>query len=395
MRRDTIAAIMSIFLLISVAPVSGAYTSLAITGEIVPSTISPGESGNLVLTITNSGTDYARNCKLTISPHSYITFDKKNFELETIGPSSSKQVSVPLTIDSDMTKSATSVFITLTYSEGASSTTSTYSSSVSLSISQRSLVQIEDLEWEPELIQPGNTINATVNLKNVGSGNVNDMTVQFGDSTMPFVAANGDLEDYVGSIPSKSTKTASFSLLINKEAETEAYSVPLTLNYYDESGTSHSETKHVGMKISGIPDFVVTLEDDSEMYSGNIGEITISISNRGTSSASFLTLSFDSDLEVTPKEYYVGDLDPDDYETVTLNVDLSKVSSGKKEMLLFMDYKDPYNQELSENATVSFTVKRASFKFPTGTVITLAVVGAVAYYKRNYVKGLVKKFKKR
>ena len=394
-RNLIIPFMVSIFLIMSIVPAANAYTALSVTSQLVPSTLAPGESGNMVLTISNGGTDYARNIKLTISSHSDITFEQRTFSLDTLAASSSKQVSVPLTIHPDMTKGATSIFMTITYSEGAASTTSTYSTSVSLSVSQRSLIQIEGILWSDSLIQPGDNINATVLLKNVGSSNVNDMTVQFGDTTMPFVAADGDLEDYVGSIPSKQTSEAMFSILVNKDANTEAYSVPLTLSYYDESGTAHTDTKYVGMKISGVPDFVVTLEDDSSVYSGTNGDMTISISNRGTATASFLTLKFDSDLDVTPKEYYVGNLDPDDYETITLNIDLSAVSSGKKDLVIQMKYKDPYNQELTENATVSFNVRKIPFTFPTGTLISFAVIAAVAYYKREYVKKVLQKIKKR
>jgi len=383
-------AMFATIALANVVFVGAAYTSVAVSGTTTPSSISPDENGNLILTISNDGTDYARSTKLTISSHSYITFDDQSFDLQTIGPGSSKQVSVPITVSSDLADSATTVFITVKYSDGGSITTSTLSTSVSLSISQRSLVQIEEVEWSSALIEPGDVINATVHLKNVGSGELTDVVMEFGNSSMPFVSAESDLEVYLGDLSPNEEEMAAFSIILNKDATTTAYSVPITISYYDASGAMHEDTKNIGMKVSGQPDFVVTMEDDTGMLAGRAGELTISIANRGTATANFLTLSFDSNLDVTPKDYYVGNLDPDDYETITLSVDLSSISAGKRDLSVSMDYKDPYNQDMEETATVEFTARIVPLKLPTTVkYIIYAVIIAVVYYKRSFVMKLL------
>jgi len=387
------AAILFMFIFSFVSsPVMAAYTSVSVSGETTPSSISPGESGNMILTISNGGTDYARSTKLTISSHSHITFDDQSFDLQTIGPGSSKQVSVPITISSDMENSATTVFITVKYSDGGSVTTSTLSSSISLSISQRSLVQIEEVEWSTSLIEPGDVVNATVHLKNVGSGELNDVVMQFGNSSMPFVSAESDLEVYLGDLSPKEEEMAIFSIILNKDATTTAYSVPITISYYDDSGMLRGDKKDIGMKVSGKPDFVVTMEDDTKMLAGKTGELTISIANRGTATANFLTLSFDSNLDITPKDYYVGNLDPDDYETITLSIDTSSIAAGKRELSIEMDYKDPYNQDMEESAIVEFTSRIVPVTLSPGMkYLIYAVIIAVVYYKRSFLMRLLGK----
>jgi hypothetical protein len=375
---------------------AAAYVSMTVSSTSVPSTIQAGKSGNLVITIANGGTSYARNVKLTIKSHSYVTFGQKKYELQTIAPSSSTQVSVPITILSSIPTDTTSIFMTIEYSEGSSTATSTFDTSTSLSVSKRSLVQIDNLTWSEETIEPGDVVTADVYIENVGQSSLRDMIVTFGNSTMPFVPAEGDMEKYLGDLAVGGVTKASFSIILNKDARTIAYRVPIAINYYDDSGTSHSDAKYVGMKVTGTPDFVVTLEEDSKALSGSgAGEITISLANRGTATAGYMTLEFDSNLDITPSEYYVGNLDPDDYETVTLEIDLLAIPSGKRDLNIYMTYKDPYNQDVSESAYMSFTVHAIPpvTVSPMNMVIIAAAVLAILYWKRKFFTGLLKRKK--
>ena len=387
------ALIFAVFLLsvlsLSAASVQSAstYVSLTVSSQIVPSTIGPGDSGNLILTIANSGTEYARRVELTVKSHSSITFGSRSYDLGIIAPSGSTQISIPITISSSIGDYITSVFFSISYAEGDSASTATIDASTSISISRRSLVQIESVTWGKELIEPGDVVDVDIYVKNGGLGNLKDMTVELGNATLPFVSASGDTETYLGDLSVNELRPAAFSIIINKDAKTTAYRVPVTIKYYDEASVLHTDVKYIGLKISGQPDFVVTLEDDSAMYAGSsTGELVISIANRGTATASFLTLRFNSSLDITPAEYYVGNLDPDDYETVTLSVDLTAAPTGKHSLPIEMVYKDPYNQELSEPVTIDFTVHR----FQSGgisPIFQLAIIGIViiiVYWKRKF-----------
>lgn len=375
---------------------SSTYVSLTMSGQAVPSTMGPGDSGNLILTISNGGTAYARRVELTAKSHAQMTFGQSSYDLGTIAPSGSTQISIPITISSSIEEYTTSVFFSISYKEGDAVGTNTIDTSTSLSISKRSLVQIENMTSDEALIEPGDIINLDVYIRNVGQGGLKDMTVEFGNTTLPFVSASGDMETYIGDLAKNDIKPAAFSIIVNKEAKTVAYSVPVTIKYYDESSVAHTDIKYVGLKISGQPDFIVTLEDDTKMYSGSTaGELTISLANRGTATANFLTLGFDSNFDITPAEYYVGNLDPDDYETVTLSVDLSAVASGRRTLSIEMDYKDPYNQDMSETATIEFTARRTPpARIPLTTKLIIAgIVIVIIYWKRKFFIGLFRRNK--
>lgn len=374
---------------------ASAYVSLTAASQLVPSAIEPGESGSVLLTITNGGTSYARRVKLTVKSHSYISFGQRIYELQTIAPSSSKQVSVPITISSSIPEYTTTIFFDIEYAEGDTTGTNKFETSTSISISKRSLVQIEGVEWSDELIEPGDVVTADVFLKNVGQSSMRDVTVTFGNSTLPFVPSAGDMEIYLGTLGVGETKEANFSIILNNDARTIAYRVPVTITYYDDSGALHTDAKYIGMRVSGEPEFVVTLEEDSKAFSGGKGEITISLANRGTATAGYLTLSFDSDLDITPSEYYVGNLDPDDYETVTLEIDLSEIPSGRRPLDIEMSYKDPYNQEAGDSASLMFMVHAIPPLTipPTTMVIVVVALAVIVYWKRKFFFGLFRRKK--
>lgn len=390
------AFLIFVFSMPAVVQSTTTYVSLTVSGQLVPSNIAPGGSGNLILTISNGGTEYARSVKLTVRGHTHITFDQSIYNLGTIAPSDSTQISIPITISPAIKDYTTSVFFYISYTEGDAVGTTTIDTSTSVSISKRSLVQIENVTWDKDIIEPGNVIEFDVYIRNAGQGTLRDMTAEFGNSTLPFVSASGDLEIYLGDLTKSDLKIATFSIIVNKEAKTVAYSVPVTIKYYDESGVLQTDIKYIGVKVSGEPDFVVTVEDDNKMYLGGTGELTISLANRGTSTANFLSLRFDSNLDITPSEYYAGHLDPDDYETLTLSVDLSGISTGKHSLNIEMSYKDPYNQEVSEDASVEFRVRRTPIEISfTTKLIIVVVLIAVIYWKKEFFIEFLKKVKSR
>lgn len=301
-----------------------------------------------------------------------------------------------MTILSSIPEDTASVFFSISYTEGDTTGTKTVEASTSISISKRSLVQIDNISWSKGIIEPGDIVDVDVYMENVGKGSLKDSTVTFGNSTLPFIPAEGDTEAYMGSLSAGQTKIVSFSILVSKDASTIAYRVPITVQYYDDAGTMHTDVKYIGMRVSGEPEFVLALEDDSKAYTGKTGEMTISLANRGTATARFLTIRFDSSLDTIPSEYYVGNLDPDDYETVTLELDLSNIQAGKKALLIEMLYKDPYNQEVVESSSIEFTVHKIPpiEISPTTAFLAVAALAAIVYWKRSFFTGIFKKKRK-
>jgi hypothetical protein len=349
------------------------------------------------LSITNTGTLPARDVKLSIRSHSFISPDQFVYNLQTLGAGNSVQVAVPITVSTNAHEGATAIFFTIDYKESDSGGTRTIENSVSVSITKRALIEIRNVSYGKEIISRGDIVTVTVLLENVGRGRLKDMTVSLNNANLPFVPAAADTESFIGTVEAGQQRSVSFNIIINKEADTKAYSLPVVFSFFDESGMPKTETKSIGLRVSGNPEFVVTVDKTENLYSGFTGKITISISNRGTATAQFLTTyfnTFSSDISYTPSEIYVGNLDPDDGSTVSYEISLARMQSGTYKLPFVLSYKDPYNQEFTETKIIQLEVTSKPIEIPmTLQIVIAAIVLIVIYWKRQSIFGLREKLK--
>jgi len=369
-----------------------ASVSLSVASTTVPSTIEPGSKINLLLTITNLGTTTAENVKLNLNPTNYMAPDQYQYSLQVIQAGNSIQVTIPLKISEAISEGTNALFFTIDYTESGTSGTRTLQNSVTISVTKRSMIELTNVSYDNDFIQPGDSVLMKVELQNLGKGSVKDLIVSLKNISSLFVPIGSDTDVYLGALSSLQKSAASFNLIVNKNVNTFAYSIPVTLTYYDEANVLHTDQKYLGIKISGKPEFVVSVENQQNMYAGNTGKLSISISNRGTATAQFLTLKFDSLTYVTPNEYYVGNLDPDDSSTVSLNVNLVGIQTGKHSLNITMFFKDPYNKDYSETRSLQFDVTNQPVQISTNTqIIVGAIIVIIVYWKRNFFKGLLKR----
>ncbi len=383
--RKIIATLLIALLFVPVA--RAAYVSFAFSSDILPSSVEPGEKTNIILRITNIGNLPARNVVVSVDPNTNYRADQSVYDLQTIAAGGVAQISVPMTISSQAAEGPLAVFFTINYYEGESAGLYQAQNSVSLLVTKRTLIEIENVSYDKELIERGDSVELSMLLSNVGKGRVKDLTVALSAAGLPFVPASGETEFYIGTLDSGQSAEASFNLIINQDAKTTAYSIPVVLTYFDESGMVHTKEKTVGIKVSGIPEFILTLERQEGLYAGNTGTLTISIANRGTADANFLAVKFDPNFYTVPSEYYVGNLESDGFQTITFDIDLGRADVGKNTANLELRYKDPYNKEFTENASIEFSVlggRPVEVPLALQAVIVIGTI-VLLYWKRNSI----------
>lgn len=385
--------ILFALILLAIQPaLVSAYVSLSVSGTSVPSTVAPGSKINLIMTLTNLGTTNAESVKLNLKSNTYMTPDQYQYDLQTIQAGSSISVTVPLAISESIPEGTNALFFSIDYSESGTSGTKTFENSVTVSVTKRSLIEVSSVFYSESFIQPGDTVTMNMVLQNLGKGTVKDLTVSLNNISSIFVPVGTGTDTYLGSLDPSQTGMATFNVIVNKNVDTLAYSVPITITYYDASNMLHTDLKYVGIQISGKPEFVVSIEKEDNFFLGSTGTLSISISNRGTATAQYLTAKFDSNLYVTPSEYYVGNLNPDDSSTIPLSVDLKGLEAGKHSLNMTLFYKDPYNKDYSESRLLQFDVVSKPIQIfgNTEILIVLAVL-VILYWKRKPILGLIKR----
>jgi len=125
-------------------------------------------------------------------------------------------------------------------------------------------------------------------------------------------------------------------------------------------------------------EFITTIEDGENFYFGRTGTIEVSIANRGTANAEYLTVKAYSDFG--SKEFYIGSLEPDDYEII----DVPQVLTGaptKYPIYLDLMYKDEFNNEYTITKTVEAIPTNAPIDFTWIIVIVILCVIGFWYFK--------------
>lgn len=383
-------AVFAIACLAASHSAAAAYASLSVTHYTIPSSIGPGDSGNIVLTFSNTGSDYARAIELTMKASTYAEYGKTVYQVGTVSPGGSAQVTVPIKIKDTVSESSVALPFSVKYYEGQASTYTTISNFVAFDIDQRSIVKIGEVSYDKDVITPGSVVEMSVAIDNIGKTGIKDVVVSIDSSDVPLVPLDGDSESYLGNIAIGSSKIAKFSVAIDRNADISAYSIPLAVSYYDEAGVSHSDQKYVGMAISGEPEFVIALETDGGIYSYYQSDITISVANRGTGSAEALTLIFgyeNSSLPVTPNQYYIGSLDKDDFDTVSVSLNTKSALPGNYELPVTIVYRDVYNNEYTLEESLTLKVEDIPpVEIPAWMQIAgLVVIAVLIYWKRKSV----------
>ncbi|MBU4501230.1 MAG: hypothetical protein KKA79_01460, partial [Nanoarchaeota archaeon] len=100
----------------------------------------------------------------------------------------------------------------------------------------------------------------------------------------------------------------------------------------------------MGLLVGVEPDYYITLEESDAFYKGKKGQVVVSLSNTGPADIKFLTIELEeSDDFVIFSNFktYVGNLEPDDYETAEFEIYTKK--SGDIPLKINIDYRDNYN----------------------------------------------------
>lgn len=384
-------AISLFSLLFFASSANATYVSLVFSSSSTPTTIEPGTNANLLLTISNAGTDFAKNVKLMLKSTPGIIPNIGFFDLGIINAGGSTQVVIPITISPSAPEGTVALPFTVSYDTGSGIGSASSDNSATIVITKRTIIQITDVEYDEAVIQRGDNIKMIVTIQNVGSGSLRNLLISLRNFTLAVVPASTDTEKFVGALSPNEETSITFDLIVSTSSDTITYSIPVLISYYDEQGIIHSDTKYVGLKISGIPDFVVSIEKADNVFAGTTGTLTISIANIGTGSAKFVTAyATADDGDVVPGTTYVGNLDPDD--TNTLTIDVNPVTAGRHSITLHLEYKDSYNQVFSKAYPLEFDVGRRLIGIPLEyEVVIIIIILAVLYWKRNSIRRLIKR----
>ena len=142
----------------------------------------------------------------------------------------------------------------------------------------------------------------------------------------------------------------SAALAVNQGAALKNYSVPVTLEYFDQNGTAKTQTAYFGMKVTADAQVDAVVNSVTpKAFPGGTSEIVVDLFNVGLADAKYVVVEVSGEhASVEEPRQFIGTLEADDFDSFKTNVSFDAATPlGELPIALKIYYK---NDELQEQA---------------------------------------------
>ncbi len=251
-------------------------------------------------------------------------------------------------------------------------------------------------------VSPGQTTEIELGLKNNGDTALQDISVSLDLKDAPFAPADASSEFSVDEIREDKTKYARFSIIVLNNAQPDIYKIPITITYHEEDALEIiTKNSLIGLTVVAEP-IVTVNSEDTILIKGQNNELTVKLVNQGIADIKFL------ELELLPSSYltllssntmYIGDLDSDDFDSVSFNIFLKEKAPDSITIPLQINYKDSLNKAYTKTADIqikTYTEDKAielglKEKSYTMEIIIVVILLIVFYLLYRYVRKSLRK----
>jgi len=375
MRRIGIISLVCVLiafaLFSSVQSASAEEGSLNISWRQLDNFLRPGGQTTLFLTIENPTMSSIPDINLKFLAGPHLEVSMTDLSLSSIAARTMQSTSVGISAMENAPSTTSYIEINVTYYSG-SKDEKKLTVRVPVIIRTIPLLQLESIEYDPNVIEPGSEVTLSFDIKNYGDGPARNVVISLDQTSGLFTT--GLSERYVGEVPVNGSARVSFLLTVNQNLNPGTYSFPILLTYQDETRSEiFSSRKLAGLTVYGKFDFIVTIESQETLASGLRGNVEVKIANGGTLDAQFLQIKVLGSqvwAEISPSFIYVGRLRSDDYYTEKISLKVSEnVPKGFYPLSFELIYQDPFGKKFSEVKTVEVEVLSqseltAKFEYP-------------------------------
>ncbi|MBI2652815.1 LPXTG cell wall anchor domain-containing protein [Candidatus Woesearchaeota archaeon] len=264
-----------------------------------------------------------------------------------------------------------------------------------------SILAVEKFFTVPVVTAPGDKTKLRIELKNYATSILKDIKVSLnldksGDETRPFAPIGSTNEKVISYIEPQTSLPIDFELLVDSDAASKAYKIPLSVKYSDILNKNYSKTNLITIIVGDAPDLGVTLERTDVYTSGSTGSVVLRLVNKGAPDIKFLNvkvLQNENVKVIGADEVYIGKLDSDDFSTAEFKLFVKGKENVK--IPVQVTYKDTNNNNYKSDKEVELRLYNSSEAKSFGVkknnnftlvVITAIIVGAGYYYYRKKKK---------
>ncbi len=362
-----------------------------------PTPVRTGEYADVWLKLRNTGNRSIDADDVVVDfqptyPFSVDDDEQTQWELGTVTPGEEYQFRLQVMVDKNAVPGNNS--LEFRTQSGNNDVAITKSVPIEVRTDDTALV-VDDVQL-PDRVAPGSTNDMTVTLRNLATSHFKDIDVELDLDDLPF-AVGDTSRKRVQQLDGGDTTNVTYQLFTDAEAERGVSRLPVTLDYRNQVGNEFSKEQTTGVVVGGQTNIDVGLEQTELRTAGSHGEVTFRVVNRGEGQGNFVSITVpesDGYAIVSPRETYIGNMIPDDYQTasydiyvedgadaVTVPLQVSYVNAAGEMVDETQEVQLPlYDEETL--AEYGLAGDRRGVLLPL-LVVLVAVVGGVWYWRRR------------
>ncbi len=373
-----------------------------VPNETSPNIIHPGDDVDLWLKITNNNYDKeVKNLKITIKPH-------YPFEIRQVNPIKGTATISHLNIgESDIAyfklhvnENAPSmdyrIDVHVMGTEYKEENGKTVEDEINFTkIYYLPVYGIAKFELKTDqnstVINPSKTGILRIILENKGTGTAKYLTVELSGSE--YLNVVGPTTFYLKSMKPGENEPIVAKIYATTKAEDGIYPITAKVSWIGEDGQEYHSTLPIDIKVvEPMYSSQAFLYLDSYKYNPDGSQITIGVANRGPTTMKHCVLKIDGITELNNNYIkYVGNLDEDDYDTVSYDVKgvLNKTIPITVQLTYFDEYHNEYHISKTFNITFTNNSEEKSntmYYIVIGIIVFLIIIYYI--YKRKKRKKL-------
>jgi hypothetical protein len=240
-------------------------------------------------------------------------------------------------------------------------------------------LNIDDITTTPSRVQPGGFTDLKIHVSNLADSRLKDLKFRLNFNNLDIAPAGMSNERTILSLAAKERAIVDFKIVVDSDAESRVYKVPLTIDYIDEVGTLYTRNHTIGIIVHADTEYFLNIESSDVFTANKNGNVVISISNIAPSEMRFVKMELletENYSVISNPKIYLGNIKSDDEETADFTIQTKKVT-GMVPLEIAVEYKDPYNNYLRAKEQVPLRVFTGREAAVYGLVAQASLINAV------------------
>ena len=316
------------------------------------------------LNISNIGSASANDVQVvvTIPPPLILMDETASWNLDQVAANSNSEINLSLFAPELSIAGTYQLVIVLYYKDPVGTIQSvTHYGGLVVHGSTKSSSSDLQLEFSVTNITGGQTTPLSLQITNIGSNSVHDVTVIL-DLPPPLILIGMDNRWHFSQLPLQHPQNLSLNLYAPESVIGFTYPIMITTTFKDLNGVNQAQTQTLGLLVVGNIDLLIY---ELIVYPSDVpvaGNFTISgtILNKGNIEAMYVNLTLIEDINfrtTSVSTYYVGQIDPNAPIPFALTGFLQdSVGVGTYSLTIMLSYRDNYGGYYTISATTPINV---------------------------------------